>query len=72
MTTRQILNKMPENVMSTIEFLRNEYSFGRIDHEELLAKSLYYLNGLEHAGLITQSERRSLFVYTTIKKGEAR
>jgi len=63
--TKEVLNKMPEKVRKTIEYLKESYH--NADAKTVQRSlSLAYLTGLLDAGLITENEKRILFIYTTI------
>ena len=64
MMTQKTLEKLPSHVLEHIERLRTNYKRCR-DETNRLASYNYTL-GLKDAGLITEIERKALFVYTTI------
>lgn len=55
--TRDVLNKLASGIRRKVE----DY---RARHESTLANE--YLKGLRDAGVITEQERRILFIYTTV------
>ena len=66
MTTREVFNRMPEAVQSTIENLRTEYK-NEVNEKATVRAELYgYTKGLRDAGLISERERKILYVYGTV------
>lgn len=63
--TREILDKLPTNVLNHIEELKKDYNFHKMDFAPRIALR-EYVKGLRDAGLITEQERKVLFIYTTI------
>ena len=63
MNTRELIAKMPANVMSKIESLRASY---KRDAYKAGIRLAGYVDGLRDAGLITERERMMLFCYGTI------
>ena len=55
--TREVLSKLADGIRRKVE----DY---RARHESTLANE--YLKGLRDAGVITEQERRILFIYTTV------
>lgn len=72
MTTRQIINKLPENVLARVERYREFYArpFTTRIHDEIRNRMSGYVLGLRDAGLITERERQLLFVYMTVAPSE--
>ncbi len=66
MTTREVLEKMPKIVRWKIDDLRKDYKNEALNKYEVRAQIYGYTNGLRDAGLITESERKTLLVYATI------
>lgn len=66
MTTREIVERLPEAVRWALEDLRKDYKNPCIDRDATRAKLAGYVNGLRDAGLITKYERGVLFVYGTV------
>jgi len=66
MTTREVLEKMPKIVRWKIDDLRKDYKNEALNKYEVRAQIYGYTNGLRDAGLINESERKTLFVYATI------
>ncbi len=64
--TEKTLEKLPENVRNEIERLRNYYN--GVDTNKSVARtaSASYVKGLRDAGMITENERKTLFIYTTV------
>ena len=63
---REIYERMPEQVKKNLEGLRHDYKSGTYSKEIVRAKSAWYVKGLHDAGLVTDYERRALFIYTTV------
>ena len=68
MKTKDVLERLPESVRAYLEQLRKDYSNPSIKHETCIARSAGYVHGLYDAGLVSDRERRLLFVYTTVAK----
>jgi len=66
MTTRETVEKMPEKIRKQLENLRGDYKHPYMDKSETRARLYWYLVGLRDAGLITERERQTLFVYGTV------
>lgn len=66
MTTRELMNKLPENVKRNLEGLRHDYKSGVVNRDIARAQSAWYVKGLRDAGLVTDRERSILFCYTTV------
>lgn len=68
MRIRELIEKLPTNVMKEIERIRKEYKLHKDDKcENGNCKAGYwYTKGLSDAGLITERERQLLFIYTTV------
>lgn len=64
--TREVLNRMPENVKFVLETLRKDYKNAALDKAEVRCRAAGYTQGLRDAGFITERERQILFVYTTV------
>lgn len=62
--TRKTLDKLPEKVLMHIERLRKDYK--KNGDEASRYASYNYILGLCDAGLITEQERKTLFIYTTV------
>lgn len=68
MTTRQTLEKVPVNVVDRIETIRKYYNnpdFEK-DRSAIRAELYGYTAGLRDAGLITEQDRKTLFIYGTV------
>lgn len=63
--TKEVLNKLPEKVRNTVEECRKNYNDSDAKYVQR-SLSMAYLNGLRDAGMITEHEKRILFVYTTV------
>lgn len=63
-TVEEIRQTLPPRVIDRLEYYRNEY---RINESQARARSRSagYVSGLYDAGLITDRERRQLFLYIT-------
>ena len=64
--TKQVLEKLPVNVFMAIENLRDNYHNESQNKSEVRARLAGYVKGLSDAGLITEQERKTLFIYGTI------
>ena len=62
--TQKTLEKLPKHVLEHIERLRINYR--RCKSETNRLASYNYTLGLKDGGLITELEKRALFIYTTI------
>ena len=65
-TTREIVERLPQNVRATLEGFRRDYKGGVIDRSIVRARAAAYFNGLRDAGMITENERKVLTCYATI------
>ena len=72
MTTRQIINKLPENVLARVERYRELYAraYTTRIQDEIRNRMSGYVLGLRDAGLITERERGAIFVYMTVAPSE--
>lgn len=73
MTTKEVLEKLPQKVLFQVEKYRNERKSldeaNQRDYEKrgrLIDEAHAYLKGLRDGGLITDRERQILFIYTTV------
>lgn len=66
MTTRELLKKLPENVLWNIERLRKDYTTSTFHVAQVRAEIYGYVRGLTDAGLINENERRLLYCYATV------
>lgn len=72
--TREAMNKLPQHIQAQIEAYRSQYKTAKEDYlsgmrtnvEAARCASSAYMRGLKDAGLITEMERRALFLYTTV------
>lgn len=66
--TKNIIDKLPKHVLDTVEKYRFEYTHHTDMHlqAETRTRMAGYVLGLRDAGLITEFERRALFVYMTV------
>lgn len=65
--TKEILNKLPEVAVRQIEYLKYEYSHSDHNTADIRRRELRaYLQGLEDAGLLKQSETRLMYCYGTL------
>lgn len=62
--TQKTLEKLPERVLTHLEQLRTNYR--RCNDEANRLASYNYTLGLRDADLITDRERMTLFIYTTV------
>ena len=65
-STREVVERLPQNVRATLEGFRRDYKGGIIDRSIIRARAAAYFNGLRDAGLITENERKVLTCYSTI------
>lgn len=68
--TREVLKKVEKanpSIRSHIEMLRKDYNREGANKDLIGTASCQYGMGLRDAGLITEQERRTLFIYTTVK-----
>lgn len=64
MTTRELLESLPENVRANIKLLRNDVLTALPDtFHEMCGKAAGYATGLRDAGLITERQRCMLVLY---------
>lgn len=66
MNTREVVEKLPENIRDVIELLRKDYKNPTLDKGVIRAHIYGYTRGLRDAGAITERERQILFVYGTV------
>ena len=66
--TEKTLNKVSDLIRKTIENLRTDYKNADTANARTLAraKSFAYTQGLKDAEVITETERKALFIYTTV------
>lgn len=69
--TKQLLDKLPEAVMRTVEAYRKMYADAEreravLAREIVRGRMAGYAQGLRDAGLITERERQTLFIYMTV------
>lgn len=63
---REILEKQPANVRNALEELKKDYKNPTINKNETRKSIAGYVKGLRDAGLITERERRILFIYVVV------
>ena len=66
MTTRETLEKIAPEIRSDIEEIRKDYKNPNVDHNLVRARLSGYTKALATAGVITEQERRIIFIYGTI------
>lgn len=66
MTTKELLNRMPKEVVNRLEQGRKDYHNNALDQDKVRSGNAQYVLGLRDAGLITDRERMKLFIYTTV------
>ena len=66
MTTSETLEKISPEIRSDIEELRNDYKNPVANKSLVRARLSGYTKALRSAGIITEQERRILFVYGTV------
>ena len=64
--TREIINKQPQNVRNAIERFKKDYKNPVTNKGEVRSRIAGYVQGLYDAGLITERERQTLFIYATV------
>ena len=64
--TRKILDKLDKTTLFTIETCKKDYKEHPERRNETRAFMSGYVLGLHKAGLITERERQTLYVYMTI------
>lgn len=64
--TKELIERLPKNVVKEIEYLRDSYKSKYINKDETRCRLAGYVAGLRDAGLITERERQILFVYGTV------
>ena len=66
MTTKATLEKIAPEIRSDIEEIRKDYKNPNVNKDLVRARLSGYTKALKSAGIITESERRTLFIYGTI------
>lgn len=69
MNTRELIAKLPQNVMDRINGMKKTYKAfhpGERKHDEARDMINGYTTGLMDAGMITDRERAILFIYATV------
>ena len=67
MRAREIINKLPENVLLKVNQYREAYThFDGLNRAEARVRMAGYVEGLRDAGLITERERQTVYVYMTV------
>lgn len=66
--TKDVINKLPANVGTMIENFKQQYKeTNDFDiRKEVRTRMAGYVLGLRDAGLLTESERKTIFIYMTI------
>ena len=65
--TRETIAKLPEAAQNGIALLRNAYKEGNYAYRENVRnRAEGYTKGLQDAGIITDMERRVLYIYVTL------
>lgn len=65
MSTQQVFDKLPKAVQNKLLQYKNDYEC--TNHmPEVRRWAAAYCDGLHDAGLITESEKRMMFIFTTI------
>lgn len=64
--TKEVLNKLPENILVTIENYKKQYNGLPDRKDENRGRMAGYVQGLRDAGAITERERQAIFVYMTV------
>lgn len=66
MTTKETIEKIAPQIRSDIEEIRKDYKNPNVNKDLVRARLSGYTKALKSAGIITEQERRILFVYGTI------
>ena len=66
MTTRELINRLPDTIRTHIERLRIEYNTDGFNTTAVRQELYGYTLGLRDAGFLTERERQILFVYGTV------
>ena len=66
MTTRELVEGLPNSIRFVIEGYRKNYKNPALKKECVRSELAGYLKGLRDAGAITERERQILFVYGTV------
>ena len=68
MNTREIINKLPENVRNKVERMKAQYKICDNFHKrsEIRERIAGYVDGLRDSGFITERERQVVYVYATL------
>ena len=64
--TRELIQRLPDTVVKQIEVLGKKYKNSTVSLEEARSELYGYTNGLRDAGLITERDRKILFIYGTV------
>ena len=64
--TQETFDKMPANVRFRLDCLRRDYKNPALNRDAVRKEAYGFTLGLHYAGLITESERATLFIYTTV------
>lgn len=64
--TRELLDKLPQNVRGNVERVRKTMKNLPYKRDEISERAAGYAAGLRDAGLITERERQLLFIYMTL------
>lgn len=66
MTTREVVERLPENIRLKIEAIRKDYKNPALNRAEVRATLYGYTLALRDAGAITERERQVLFIFGTV------
>lgn len=64
--TKEVLNKLPKNILVTIENYKKHYNGLPDRRDETRGSMAGYVQGLRDAGAITERERQIIFIYMTV------
>lgn len=66
--TREIIEKLPENVQDRIAGLKKQFKACTDYHRryEMRERIAGYVDGLRDAGIVTEVERRIVYIYATL------
>ena len=69
MTTREVINALPENIRNNIDRFKADYNRADLNMKErdkIRTGVLYYCRALRDAGIVTESGHRQIYTYTTL------
>lgn len=69
MTTREVMNALPENIRNNIERFKADYNRADLNMKErdkIRTGILFYCRALRDTGVITDPAHRQIYVYATL------